>query len=180
MRLTVLLLLISTVCFAAPEDLVSVAVQGTTIDRMPKAIDILNATPAESAKALVQRGGKINRGIPHSVHYRDVFYIFTAPAKWLIQGSKRLAADDVIYTFLVDTKKAREEFVKTYDLTPFGKLVEREGHAPILYLASPHHYVLVMTPEPFFTCSMHPQIHVQKGGKCPICGMDLMETESYR
>lgn len=26
----------------------------------------------------------------------------------------------------------------------------------------------------YYTCSMHPQIHADKPGKCPICGMDLM------
>lgn len=29
-----------------------------------------------------------------------------------------------------------------------------------------------------YTCSMHPQIHLDKPGKCPICGMDLIPASS--
>ena len=28
----------------------------------------------------------------------------------------------------------------------------------------------------YYTCSMHPQIHQDKPGKCPICGMDLIKA----
>lgn len=30
----------------------------------------------------------------------------------------------------------------------------------------------------FWTCSMHPQIHLPKPGKCPLCGMDLISADS--
>lgn len=30
----------------------------------------------------------------------------------------------------------------------------------------------------YWTCSMHPQIHADKPGKCPICGMNLVPVES--
>ena len=30
------------------------------------------------------------------------------------------------------------------------------------------------TVESYYTCSMHPQIHEEKPGKCPICGMTLI------
>src|SRR5690242_13689864 len=26
----------------------------------------------------------------------------------------------------------------------------------------------------YWTCTMHPSVHAQKSGKCPICGMDLV------
>ena len=29
----------------------------------------------------------------------------------------------------------------------------------------------------YYTCSMHPQIHADKPGKCPICGMTLIKKE---
>ncbi len=29
----------------------------------------------------------------------------------------------------------------------------------------------------YFTCPMHPQIHADKPGKCPICGMTLIKKE---
>jgi len=32
--------------------------------------------------------------------------------------------------------------------------------------------------ETYWTCSMHPQIHESKPGKCPVCGMDLIEVEA--
>jgi Cu(I)/Ag(I) efflux system membrane fusion protein len=25
-----------------------------------------------------------------------------------------------------------------------------------------------------WTCSMHPKVHMQEAGRCPICGMDLV------
>ena len=33
------------------------------------------------------------------------------------------------------------------------------------------------TPQTFYTCSMHPQIHVTKPGNCPICGMTLIKEK---
>jgi Cu(I)/Ag(I) efflux system membrane fusion protein len=32
----------------------------------------------------------------------------------------------------------------------------------------------------YYTCSMHPQIHQDKPGKCPICGMTLIKKEEER
>jgi uncharacterized protein YceK len=29
----------------------------------------------------------------------------------------------------------------------------------------------------YYTCTMHPEIHSDKPGKCPICGMDLVKAE---
>ena len=29
----------------------------------------------------------------------------------------------------------------------------------------------------YYTCTMHPQIHRGKPGKCPICGMTLIKKE---
>ena len=29
----------------------------------------------------------------------------------------------------------------------------------------------------YYTCAMHPQIHQDKPGKCPICGMTLIKKE---
>ncbi len=36
----------------------------------------------------------------------------------------------------------------------------------------------VKTDESYYTCSMHPQIHEEKPGKCPICGMTLIEVKN--
>ena len=30
----------------------------------------------------------------------------------------------------------------------------------------------------YYTCSMHPQIHEDAPGKCPICGMDLIAVKT--
>ena len=30
----------------------------------------------------------------------------------------------------------------------------------------------------YFTCVMHPQIHQDHGGKCPICGMELIKKDT--
>ncbi len=29
----------------------------------------------------------------------------------------------------------------------------------------------------YYTCSMHPEVHKDKPGVCPICGMDLVKKE---
>jgi hypothetical protein len=34
------------------------------------------------------------------------------------------------------------------------------------------------TTQVYYTCTMHPEIHSDKPGKCPICGMDLVKVES--
>jgi len=186
MRATVMLLFMSTVCFGGVyEDLVSISVRGTKIDRMPRTIDILTDTPGEGAEALVQHGGEINQGIPHSVLFHEVLYIFAQPSKWRLSDGKQLSDGDVIYAFFVRSMKEKNDFLKRYDLVSFGTMVERNGHAatrhaPTLYVASPHHYVFVMMPYSVFTCSMHPRIELEKAGKCPLCGMDLLETEIYR
>jgi Cu(I)/Ag(I) efflux system membrane fusion protein len=38
---------------------------------------------------------------------------------------------------------------------------------------------LVQENATVWTCSMHPQIRMNKPGKCPICGMDLIPVEKY-
>ena len=32
----------------------------------------------------------------------------------------------------------------------------------------------------FYTCVMHPEIHSPKPGKCPKCGMDLIEKKAEK
>jgi rubrerythrin len=32
----------------------------------------------------------------------------------------------------------------------------------------------------YYTCTMHPQVHEAKPGKCPICGMDLVFKKSSK
>ncbi len=36
----------------------------------------------------------------------------------------------------------------------------------------------VISIDSYYTCSMHPQIHEEKPGKCPICGMTLIEVKN--
>ncbi|MBC6611942.1 efflux RND transporter periplasmic adaptor subunit [Hymenobacter sp. BT507] len=36
---------------------------------------------------------------------------------------------------------------------------------------------LAATAEQYYTCSMHPQIHEDEPGDCPICGMDLIKVQ---
>jgi hypothetical protein len=32
----------------------------------------------------------------------------------------------------------------------------------------------------YYTCTMHPQVHEAKPGKCPICGMDLVFKKAVK
>ena len=34
--------------------------------------------------------------------------------------------------------------------------------------------------EDYYTCTMHPQVHLDKPGVCPICGMDLVKASTSR
>ncbi len=33
-------------------------------------------------------------------------------------------------------------------------------------------------PDGYYTCTMHPEIHMHEPGKCPICGMPLVKTKA--
>ncbi len=37
-----------------------------------------------------------------------------------------------------------------------------------------------MSGKIYYTCAMHPQIHQDKPGKCPICGTTLIKKEEER
>ena len=37
-----------------------------------------------------------------------------------------------------------------------------------------------MSGKAYYTCKMHPQIHQDKPGKCPICGLTLIQKEEER
>ncbi|HEY4327513.1 MAG TPA: efflux RND transporter periplasmic adaptor subunit [Mucilaginibacter sp.] len=37
--------------------------------------------------------------------------------------------------------------------------------------------VLITKSKAYYTCSMHPQVHEEKPGDCPICGMKLIKVE---
>ena len=37
-----------------------------------------------------------------------------------------------------------------------------------------------MSGKVYYTCKMHPQIHQNKPGKCPICGVTLIKKEEER
>lgn len=39
--------------------------------------------------------------------------------------------------------------------------------------SEPSKYNQTGTAPEYYTCSMHPQVHQAKPGKCPICGMNL-------
>ena len=41
-----------------------------------------------------------------------------------------------------------------------------------------HQQQLVKKKKEVWTCSMHPQIRESGPGKCPLCGMDLIPTET--
>lgn len=50
--------------------------------------------------------------------------------------------------------------------------------ASILFLAScKHDEKVAANKDVYYTCSMHPQINEPKPGKCPICGMNLIQVQ---
>ena len=64
-----------------------------------------------------------------------------------------------------------------------GFMIGRSGgsEVPVMYGESAG-YVKPVVPainvDTFWTCSMHPQIHQEGPGQCPICGMDLIPVTS--
>lgn len=44
---------------------------------------------------------------------------------------------------------------------------------------SEHDHKTEQAVKTIWTCSMHPQIRMDKPGKCPLCGMDLIPLDSY-
>lgn len=62
---------------------------------------------------------------------------------------------------------------KARDLLPYTL-------AFLLLLSScsqPKHPSIKLDQHAYYTCSMHPQVHVEKPGDCPICGMRLIKVE---
>lgn len=52
------------------------------------------------------------------------------------------------------------------------------GYSPNDNMAEEHDHNAEMAAGQMWTCSMHPQIMQSESGDCPICGMDLIPTES--
>lgn len=179
LHLFLLMVLSSGACVAsAPEDLVSISVLGTKIKQLPEAVDLIVAHPSEHAADLIKHGGDKNSGIANSVKYRGVLYVFQTPGSWKMDNGGQFSEGDVIYTFRVSSEKEKEELITKNELELLGQMSERAGQSPSIYRAtSPGFFVLLVMPEYYFTCSMHPEVRIHESGECPICGMDLMKMK---
>lgn len=177
--LFLLMVLSSGACIADDsKDLISISVLGTTITQLPESVDLIVANPSEHAAELIEHGGEKNSGIAHSVIYQRVLYIFQTPNSWKMDNGGRFSEGDVIYTFRVSSEKEKEEFVTSNELELLGQMAERAGQSPSIYRAtSPGFFVLLIMPEYYFACSMHPKVRMREPGECPICGMDLMKMK---
>lgn len=51
-------------------------------------------------------------------------------------------------------------------------------HSPAPIVEEDHNHSDEETKSEIWTCSMHPQIHMDRPGKCPICAMDLIPLNS--
>ncbi len=162
------------------QNLVSIQVTGTTIDLVPKRIDVITTSPEVEIRKIVAAGGKKNkRDVPNAVFFRGILYIFGTPESWNKATNHKFEDRDVIYTYFVESRKERAEFMTKYKLTKVTDLKGKTGHSSPLYRASPGYYVLIMAPVTKFTCAMHPQIAKSEPGKCSICSMDLIQVVSY-
>ncbi len=161
-------------------DLVTIRVKGTNIDLLPEVVNVMVSDPVPAAQQLVAKGGSANKGWPHYVFYKSVLYIFEQPNSWKTQGTHKFKDGDVLYTYHAESDAERKAFAKKYKLKAYDQLAEREGSAPLLYLASPGHYVIILVKQTAYTCSMHPGIIKSVDGKCPLCGMDLVAVGVYR
>ncbi len=192
---------------AGAGELVTIRVKGTTIDLLPKAINLMASDPKQMAERfvakggtrdkgdphsvfykevlymaerLVAKGGTINKGIPHSVFYKEVLYIAQQPDSWKTRGKHSFKDGDVVYFYHSESSAEKATFVKKYKLKVHDTLVEREGSAPTLYAASPGYYVIVLVKATGYTCPMHPRIQQEKEGKCGLDSMDLIPFTVYK
>ncbi len=163
-----------------PKDLVLIEIKGTTVDLLPNHIDIITTSPEIEARKLVAAGGKKHEGgFPNNVFFRGILYIFGTPEYWRKATGYRFEDGDVLYIYFVASPEERAEFAAKYKLIKVTDLRRKTGYSGPLYRASPGYYLYVATPVTTFTCAMHPQIATSAEGKCPICAMELVPTESY-
>jgi len=52
------------------------------------------------------------------------------------------------------------------------------GLIPLELRATSETQVEHKDPDGYYTCSMHPQVHLHEPGKCPICGMPLIKVKA--
>lgn len=57
---------------------------------------------------------------------------------------------------------------------PLTRWVQAEPQARIDARGEPHEHASGASDVDHFTCSMHPSVRQATGGKCPLCGMDLI------
>ena len=161
------------------DDLVSVNVRGTDIDVPPNTIDVIVADPPSAVDDLLKRGARRNEDIAHSVYFRGILHLFFTPMDMNSRVAGHVYEEgDVVFYFFLETEKAKEAFVKRYSLKEYTTLTENKPTT--LYVADPRHYVALLVKGHFYTCPMHPHVSLEKEGKCPVDGMDLIHMEGYR
>ncbi len=103
---------------------------------------------AKSAESMQQMGRGDMSGMQHGEMKMDDHQ--NMPNAGNAEGEKKAVADEMKATS-DEMKKTSEEMKQKSEQT------------------SPQNF--------YYTCRMHPQIHADKPGKCPICGMTLIKKE---
>ena len=175
--LAVLLMVVS----ARGGDLVTIKLEGTSIDILPDSVEVFVVNPGEAAEELVKKGGtKIAEDASQRVvSYRRIEYIFKTPEKTPAGSTQQFKPGDIIYTFNLETQEEAKSFAKRY-------LLEKKGTIPFgrntkdLYVAKPGYFVFFPIKTTFYYCPLHPNQESDQEGACPTCGIPFVKTNGYR
>lgn len=162
-----------------PDDLVSVSLKGTSVNRVPSDITILDSKPLEAMEKLEAVGAQRIEDMFPRVEYKGLIYTFKRPEAFRIKEKGSLSEGDVIYTFLLQSREEKSKLIQNCDLKKIGTLDLEIPNSPEIFLSEPNFYVILIAKYKYFTCSMHPSVRSESKKDCPRCGMELVEMEGY-
>jgi len=161
--------------------LVKISLGGTSVDITPHYIDIITDAPkAEAGKAAKFWGVPCGADGVTLTHGRIV-YRFSLAGKWRCLGGLKLNTGDVIYTFLSEsTGEKRRLLDRTKLRKSAGQVQLDEGNTCQVIAGDEHFYIIILEKAVSFECEMHSEVKLPLPGRCPKCGLELVEMEYYR
>jgi hypothetical protein len=158
--------------------LVTVQLRGTNLAIVPDQVTLIVEDPEGAAAGAAEFWGvPVEQGATR-LNHAGVMYWFLSPDDTTGWSHK---AGDVVYTFLAESAEHKRRILRgAENLKPVRAAdAEEAGQGARLLSEQEGFYVHVPVKQTVWTCSMHPEVQKADGGKCPKCGMDLIEAEMY-